>query len=84
MNSRSDQQCRRRRIERLKEGTSHASGLCMHSKPATQRMLLTIIMLLKSQAEIINKKMWRLTSELFNISRTLVQWAPSVANACNT
>lgn len=25
-----------------------------------------------------------LTSELFNISRTLVQWAPSVANACRT
>jgi hypothetical protein len=26
----------------------------------------------------------RLTLEAFNMSRTLVQWAPSVANACKT
>jgi hypothetical protein len=30
------------------------------------------------------KSLLRLTLEAFNMSRTLVQWAPSVANACKT
>jgi hypothetical protein len=38
-----------------------------------------------TKSENINiYELLRLTSELFNISRTLVQWAPSVANACRT
>lgn len=33
MNSQSNQQYQQLRIEHLKEGRDHASGLCMHSKP---------------------------------------------------
>lgn len=39
---------------------------------------------LKQVTTYVYQDVLRLTSELFNISRTLVQWAPSVANACKT